>query len=109
MRNAEEQLLPLGQVLARDALSEFAGALRSELDALLKWRSNGILTVGEGRIFDTVEALARDDKLTAAAIERVNKEYEVYAESAEFKTTLYGQMLSEEEECVPARAAEDEG
>ena len=103
-KDIEEQFLSLGQILTRDKLTEFIDAykkemrLKDEIENLLKWRKNCIMTVGEGKIFNQLEILYREDKLSTSAIERLNKDYIAYSESPDFKTTLYGQMLTESED-----------
>ena len=99
-KEIEESLMPLAQVVPREPLTSFIHSLHKEsrlkenIDMLIKWRKNGIVTRDEGILFNNLEALMNEEKLTPSAVEKWNKEAMNYAESPEFRATLDRQLLS---------------
>jgi transcriptional adapter 2-alpha len=102
-REMEESLMPLAQVVPRDVLTNLIHAifgemrLQEQIETYKKWRRNGIVTRDEGLLFNELEKLMREDKLSPSAIEKWNREVMVYAESPEFRATLDRQLLSHAE------------
>jgi transcriptional adapter 2-alpha len=98
-REIEDNLLPLAQVVPRETLTSFVHALqremrlKDEIDVYKKWRRNGIVNRDEGVLFNQLEGLMNDEKLSAAAVEKWNRDVAAYAESAEFRATLDRQLL----------------
>jgi transcriptional adapter 2-alpha len=102
-REMEESLMPLAQVVPRDILTKLIESvfgemrLQEQIETLKKWRKNGIVTRDEGLLFNELEKLMKEDKLSPSAIEKWNREVQVYAESPEFRATLDRQLLSQSE------------
>jgi transcriptional adapter 2-alpha len=98
-REIEENLLPLAQVVPRETLTSFVHALqremrlKDEIEVYKKWRRNGIVNRDEGVLFNQLEGLMSDERLSAAAVEKWNRDVAAYAESAEFRATLDRQLL----------------
>jgi transcriptional adapter 2-alpha len=98
-REIEENLLPLAQVVPRDTLTKFVHALQNEMrlkdeiELYKKWRRNGIVNRDEGILFNQLEGLMSDEKLSPGAVEKWNRDVATYAESAEFRATLDRQLL----------------
>jgi transcriptional adapter 2-alpha len=105
-REIEETLLPLAQVVSRETRTKFVHALQSEtrlkeeIEVYKKWRRNGIVNRDEGMLFNQLEGLMNDEKLTAAAVEKWNRDVATYAESAEFRATLDRQLLAPSENSI---------
>ncbi|KAH0799577.1 Myb-like DNA-binding domain containing protein [Histomonas meleagridis] len=101
-REIEEQLLPLAQVLPKNELVSFIESyeeemrLREQLETLKNWRMNGVSTHGEGALFNQLDALVREDRLSVSAVDKWNREFLSYTESS-FRTTLDRQLLNPEE------------
>jgi transcriptional adapter 2-alpha len=99
----EEALMPLAQIVPRDALTGFVHALQSELrlkemiETYKKWHRSGIATHDEGLLFNQLQALIAEERLTPSVVEKWNRDALVYLESPEFRATLDRQLLSASE------------
>ena len=99
-KEMEEALMPLAQIVPREKLTSLITSLQSEMrlkeqiEMYKKWRRNGIVTRDEGVLFNQLESLMSEDKLSASAVEKWNRDVMVYAESPEFRATLDRQLLS---------------
>jgi transcriptional adapter 2-alpha len=99
-REMEESLMPLAQVVPRDVLTRLIQSLHAEMrlkdkiETYKKWRRNGIVTHDEGLLFNQLEELLAEDKLSASAVEKWNRDVMVYAESPEFRATFDRRLLS---------------
>lgn len=102
-REMEEALMPLAQVVPRKPLTEFIQSveresqLRESILTLIKWRKNGIATRDEGLMFNELEKLMNEEKLTPAQVEAWNKKQMMKTESPEFRATLIRQLLDTSE------------
>lgn len=102
-REMEEMVMPLAQVLSHDELTNFVKSVENEMrvgnqiETYKKWRKNGIVSRDEGNLFNTLESLSNEDKLSAAAVEKWNRDILAYAESPEFRATMDRQLLSHSE------------
>jgi transcriptional adapter 2-alpha len=105
-REMEEALMPLAQVVPRETLTHLIYALQNEMrlkeqiEQSKRWRRNGIVTRDEGILFSQLESLMNEDKLSAAAVEKWNRDVMLYAESPEFRATLDRQLLNAAENRV---------
>ncbi|EAY01660.1 Myb-like DNA-binding domain containing protein [Trichomonas vaginalis G3] len=105
-RAFEEQLLCLAQVIPKDELKEFAISLEKEialkrnLNMLHTWWENGVVSREEGLMFNALEQLNKDDKLTPSAIEKWNREAAQKVESQEYKSSHDKQLLSPAENAL---------
>lgn len=99
-KQIEEQLLPLAQILDKDYLREFAIAIEKEmalkrnLNMLHSWWENGVVTRDEGLMFNQLEQLSKDDKLTPTAVEKWNREVAQKVESPEYRASHDKQLLT---------------
>jgi transcriptional adapter 2-alpha len=99
----EEALMPLAQIVPRDALIGFVNSLQNEMrlkemiEMYKKWHMNGIATHDEGLLFNQLQALVAEERLTPSVMEKWNRDVVVYLESPEFRATLDRQLLSAEE------------
>jgi transcriptional adapter 2-alpha len=92
--------MPLAQVLLREVLTGFVHSLHNELrireqiDTYKKWHRHGIVTHDEGLLFNQLETLIAEERLTPSVVEKWNRDVMGYAESPEFRATLDRQLLS---------------
>ena len=99
-KEMEEALMPLAQIVPREKLTNLISSLQNEMrlkeqiEMYKKWRRNGIVTRDEGVLFNQLESLMSEDKLSASAVEKWNRDVMLYAESPEFRATLDRQLLS---------------
>ena len=99
-KQLEEKLLPLSQVISKNELREFILAIEKEnqikknLNMLQNWWDHGVMTRDEGVLYNNLEELNREDRLTPSSIEKWNKSAAMKADSAEFTAQLDRQLLS---------------
>ena len=99
-REMEETMMPLAQIVSRDVLTKFIHSvenqmrLENQVDTYIKWRKNGIVTRDEGILFNHLQDLLNEDKLSQDKVEKWNRSVLDYAESPEFRATLDRQLLS---------------
>ena len=99
-KDMEEAMMPLAQIAPREVLTNFIQSyeaqmrLEETIETYKKWRKNGIVTKDEGKLFNQYQSLLSEDRLTASAVEKWNRDVMIYAESPEFRATLDRQLLS---------------
>lgn len=83
-REIDAKLIPLIQYLGHDRTVEIAKKLLGYLslckkyDELSFWRANGIKTVQEGRLYQALDSLIKDGKITKSGIDEWNRKIEEY-------------------------------
>lgn len=99
----EESLLPLGQIVPKVDLENFVSAITNEkrtieeVENLVKWIKNGIITRDEGILFNNLEKLINEERLSSFSVERWNREVISYTESPDYKEAIDRQLVSEKE------------
>lgn len=99
-REMEEAMMPLAQIASREELTNFIHSLEnqmrieSQIETLKKWRKNGIVTRDEGVLFNHLQDLLNEEKLTQDKVEKWNRSVQDYSESPEFRATLDRQLLT---------------
>lgn len=102
-KEVEETLLPLTQITSCKNFTTMIHTiqkemrLKNEVDLRIKWRQNGIVSPDEGLIFNDLQNLLNEDKLTPSEVEKWNRRVKHLTESPEFKAKLDRQLLSKEE------------
>lgn len=102
-KEMEQTLLPLAQIMPKAEFTTFIHSLQKEMrlnekvETFKEWRKNGIVTCDEGMLYNQLKALRAEDKLSASAVDKWNRDVMLYAESPEFRATLDRQLLSASE------------
>lgn len=99
-RDMEDALMPIAQIIGKDDMLSVIGSfqdemrLKEQIEMYRKWRQNGIGTRDEGFLFNQLESLVGEDKLSASAIEKWNRDVTLCVESEGFRATRDRQVLS---------------
>lgn len=99
----EESLLPLGQLVPKSDLENLVSSITNEkriieeVENLVKWIKNGIITRDEGVLFNNLEKLIKEERLSSYSVERWNRDVISYTESPDYKAAVDRQLVSEEE------------